>query len=106
MTRDATPVDRPGTAEPLRLRTPRRASTLPEWMLNPPPPRRTLGDRVATVFAALPGASRLRRRWWAWQERDRLYQRYPNAFKLVAMVVSWAVVMVLVLLVYGLYGQV
>ncbi|RUL92871.1 hypothetical protein [Verrucosispora sp. FIM060022] len=106
MTRDGTPAEQPATDETIRLRTPRQASTLPAWMLDPPPPRRTLGVRVGQAFAALPGAGRLRRRWWAWQDRDRLYQRYPIAFKLVAMVVSWVVVMALVLLVYALYGQI
>ncbi|MBL6274799.1 hypothetical protein JMF97_01320 [Micromonospora fiedleri] len=106
MTRDGTPTEQPATDETIRLRTPRQASTLPAWMLDPPPPRRTLGVRVGQAFAALPGADRLRRRWWAWQDRDRLYQRYPTAFKLVAMVVSWVVVMALVLLVYALYGQI
>ncbi|MEV6690716.1 hypothetical protein AB0M35_04480 [Micromonospora sp. NPDC051196] len=102
MTTDGTPTDRPVTDAPVRLRTPRQSTTLPDWMLDPPPPRRTLGARVAGAFAALPGASRLRRRWWAWQDRDRLYQRYPNTFKVVAMVVSWAVGTALVLLVYAL----
>ncbi|MGC5029607.1 hypothetical protein [Micromonospora sp. DT229] len=104
MTSDGTSAERPDEA--IRLRTPRPASTLPAWMLDPPPPRRTLGVRVAQAFAALPGAGRLRRRWWAWQDRDRLYQRYPTTFKLVAMVVSWIVVMALVSLLYALYAQI
>ncbi|TCB96218.1 hypothetical protein E0H26_16515 [Micromonospora zingiberis] len=105
MTSDGTPAGRPTSEEPPRLRTPRQPTTLPDWMLDPPPPRRTLGVRVAEAVAALPGAARVRRRWWAWQDRDRLYQRYPNSFKFVAIVVSWVVVMVLVMLIYALYSQ-
>ncbi|MEU6022063.1 hypothetical protein ACGFIK_01240 [Micromonospora sp. NPDC048871] len=104
MTTGGTSTERPD--ETIRLRTPRPASTLPAWMLDPPPPRRTLGVRVAQAFAALPGVGRLRRRWWAWQDRDRLYQRYPTTFKMVAMVVSWIVVMALVSLLYALYAQI
>ena len=70
------------------------------------PLHRRSRDLVARQGSGQRCADRLRRRWWAWQDRDRLYQRYPTAFKLVAMVVSWVVVMALVLLVYALYGQI
>ncbi len=106
MSRDGTTGgDRQRSADPIHLRTPARSSTLPEWMLDPPPPRRTLGVRLKEGIAALPGAERLRRRWWAWQRRERLYQRHPNTVKIVAMVLSWTVVLLLVLAVYALYGQ-
>lgn len=75
-------------------------------MLDPPPARRTLGARIADGVAALPGAGWLRRRWWAWQRRQRLSERFPNTVKIAAMVVSWAVIMILVLFAYALYGQV
>ncbi len=92
-------------AEPVRLRTPDRPPTLPDWMLDPPPPRRTLGVRVADAMAALPGAGWLRRRWWAWQRRQRLYQRFPNTVKILAMLVSFVVILVMVMFAYGLYSQ-
>ncbi|RIV40945.1 hypothetical protein D2L64_03985 [Micromonospora radicis] len=88
------------------MRTPRAPSTLPEWMLNPPPPRRTVGVRIGQAVRALPGAERLRRRWHRWQLRERLYQRYPNAVKILAMVISWFVIMILVSIAYALYAQV
>lgn len=97
--------DRQDSADPIRLRTPTRSTTLPDWMLDPPPPRRTLGVRFKERVAALPGAARLRRRWWAWQRRERLYQRHPNTVKIVAMVVSWTVILLLVLSVHALYGR-
>ncbi|PZG07975.1 hypothetical protein C1I95_30420, partial [Micromonospora craterilacus] len=80
--------------------------TLPDWMRDPPPARRTLGTRLADGMAALPGAGWLRRRWWAWQRRQRLYQRFPNTVKIGAMLVSFVVILVMVMLAYGLYGQV
>ncbi|MGN9809645.1 hypothetical protein ACTMSW_09830 [Micromonospora sp. BQ11] len=83
-------------------RTPQQPSALPGWMLDPPPPRRTLGVRVAETVEALPGARRLRERWWAWQQRRKLYQRYPNTVKVVAFFLCWAIALFLVLAVYGL----
>ncbi|GIJ77086.1 hypothetical protein SAMN05443287_101264 [Micromonospora phaseoli] len=90
--------------EHVRLRTPEQPSVLPDWMLDPPPPRRTLGVRLAEAVAALPGAGRIRRRWWIWQRRERLSQRYPNAVKIMAVLVSFAVILLLVLSVHALYG--
>ncbi|MER7456087.1 hypothetical protein [Micromonospora sp. NPDC126480] len=87
------------------LRTPQPASTLPDWMLDPPPPRRTVGDRVAAAFWSLPGATALRHRWWAWQRRQRLYQRFPNAAKVTALVLCFVVALALVLAANALYGM-
>jgi hypothetical protein len=87
------------------LRAPQQPSTLPEWMLNPPPPRRTVGDRLAGAVNALPGAARLRRRWWAWQGRQRLHQRYPNAVKVSAFFLSFAAALALVLAANALFGM-
>ncbi|MDG4792473.1 hypothetical protein [Micromonospora sp. WMMD1082] len=91
--------------EPVRLRTPEHPTTLPDWMRDPPPARRTLGTRLTESVAALPGAGAVRRRWWAWQGRERLHQRYPNTVKIVAMAVSFVVSLALVLFAYALYGQ-
>lgn len=71
-------------------------------MLDPPPPRRTAGDRIAAALLALPGAAALRRRWQVWQGRRRLYQRFPNTMKVVGFVVSFAVTLTLVMAVYVL----
>ncbi|MEV2240521.1 hypothetical protein [Micromonospora sp. NPDC049891] len=95
---------RPG--DPVRLRTPDQPTVLPDWMLDPPPPRRTLGVRIAEGVAALPGAGAVRRRWWSWQGRQRLRDRYPNTVKVIAMLVSFVASLALVLLIYGLYSQV
>ncbi|MEV4710058.1 hypothetical protein [Micromonospora sp. NPDC049374] len=89
----------------VRLRTPDQPSALPDWMLDPPPPRRTLGVRIAEGVAALPGAGTVRRRWWAWQGRRRLRDRYPNTVKVIAMLVSFVVSLALVLFIYALYSQ-
>ncbi|WBB89179.1 hypothetical protein [Verrucosispora sp. WMMC514] len=88
------------------LRTPEQPSALPDWMLNPPPARRTLGTRLAEGVAALPGAGAVRRRWWAWQRRQPLRQRYPNTMKIIALLVSFVASLALVLVLYALYGQV
>ena len=86
-------------------RTPQQPSALPDWMRDPPPPRRTLGVRFAETVEALPGARRLRERWWARQQRQKLYQRYPNAVKVVAFFLCWAVALALVLAAYALSGM-
>ncbi|RKN49263.1 hypothetical protein [Micromonospora endolithica] len=84
------------------LRAPQQPSVLPDWMRDPPPPRRTLGDRIAGAVGSLPGARRLRERRWAREQRQKLYQRYPNTVKVVAFFLCWAVALLLVLTVYGL----
>ncbi|MGC5050700.1 hypothetical protein ACLQ2S_04500 [Micromonospora sp. DT48] len=91
--------------DPARLRPPDRPTVLPSWMLDPPPARRTLGVRITENLVALPGAAALRRRWWAWQRRQRLRERYPNTVKVVAMLVSFVASLALVLLLHALYGQ-
>ncbi|SCL33546.1 hypothetical protein GA0074692_3597 [Micromonospora pallida] len=88
-----------------RARQPGQPSLLPDWMRNPPPPRTTLGDRVAGGLLRIPGAPRIRRAWWAWRERQRLYQRFPNAVKIVAFFASWAVALALVLIAWGLFSM-
>ncbi|MEW2380767.1 hypothetical protein AB0873_01530 [Micromonospora sp. NPDC047707] len=88
------------------LRTPQQPSSLPEWMLNPPPPRRTVGDRLAGAALALPGAAVLRRQWWAWQGRRRLHERYPNAVKVAAFFLCFAAALALVLAANALFGMV
>ncbi|MDM4723107.1 hypothetical protein QTQ03_27185 [Micromonospora sp. WMMA1363] len=90
---------------PPKLRTPRQPSTLPDWMLDPPPPRRTVGDRTATAVLTLPGVAALRRGWWSWQGRRRLHQRYPNTVKVVASVLSFLVALALVLAANALFGM-
>ncbi|MBX7268416.1 hypothetical protein KIF24_21955 [Micromonospora sp. Llam7] len=90
--------------EQVHPRTPDRPTALPSWMLDPPPPRRTLGVRLAEAVAALPGAGWVRRRWWAWQRRQRLSQRYPNTVKILAVIVSFVVILILVLSAHALYG--
>ncbi|WP_018219017.1 hypothetical protein [Salinispora vitiensis] len=85
-----------------RLHQPEQPPSLPAWMLDPPPARRTAGDRIATALLALPGATALRRRWQVWQARRRLYQRFPNTMKVVGFVVSFAVTLALVMAVYVL----
>ncbi len=87
------------------LRTPRPAATLPDWMLDPPSPRRTVGDRVAGVAWSLPGAMALRRRWWAWQGRQRLHQRFPNAVKTVSFFLCFLLALGLVLAANALFGM-
>ncbi|MFF0719592.1 hypothetical protein [Micromonospora sp. NPDC003816] len=89
---------------PVSLRTPDQPSMLPDWMRDPPPPRRTLGARVGDRLAALPGARWLRGRWWAWQRRQRLYQRFPVTTKIVMMVVAWTLALILVLAAYGIFS--
>jgi hypothetical protein len=85
-----------------RSRRPDQPSLLPDWMRDPPPPRATLGDRIAAAVLRIPGAPGVRRGWWAWRERRRLYQRFPNAVKIVAFFASWAVALALVLIAWGL----
>lgn len=106
MTTDRGPDRTRRPDEGVRLRTPDQPSALPDWMLNPPPARRTLGVRFAEGLAALPGAAAVRRRWWAWQGRRRLRERYPNTVKIVAMLAAFVASLALVLVIYALYGQV
>ncbi|MBQ1049336.1 hypothetical protein KBX50_12805 [Micromonospora sp. C51] len=106
MTTDRGPDRTRRPEEGVRMRTPDQPSPLPDWMLNPPPARRTLGTRLAEGVAALPGAGALRRRWWAWQRRQPLRQRYPNTMKIFALLVSFVASLALVLVIYALYGQV
>ncbi|SCE72673.1 hypothetical protein GA0070618_0462 [Micromonospora echinospora] len=87
-----------------RSRPPGQPSLLPDWMRDPPPPRVTLGDRVAAGLLRLPGAPRARQSWWAWQDRRRLYERFPNSFKIVAFFASWAIALTLVLTAWGLFA--
>jgi len=49
-------------------------------------------------------ARRIQRRWWAWQERKRLDQRYPIGFKVVAFFASWIMALALLMMVFWLYG--
>ncbi|WP_018253618.1 hypothetical protein [Salinispora mooreana] len=85
-----------------RLHQPEQPPSLPAWMLDPPPPRRTAGDRIVEVLLTLPGAAALRRRWQVWQGRRRLYQRFPNTMKVAGFIVSFAVTLGLVMAVYVL----
>jgi hypothetical protein len=82
----------------------RQQSALPEWMRNPPPARLTLGRRFSGVLNRRPAWTALQRRWWAWQDRQRLYQRFPIAFKIVAFFVAWVIATVLVLAMYGIFS--
>ncbi|WP_080640911.1 hypothetical protein [Salinispora oceanensis] len=85
-----------------RLHQPEQPPSLPAWMLDPPPARRTAGDRIATALLALPGATALRRRWQVRQDRHRLYQRFPNMMKVAGFAVCFAVTLGLVLATYAL----
>lgn len=76
---------------------------LPEWMRDPPPPRLTLGRRVSAALARRPAWVRLQHRWWNWQERQRLHERYPVGFKIVAFFVAWIVATALVLAMYAIF---
>lgn len=89
-------------SRPPRLHQPEQPPSLPAWMLDPPPSRRTAGDRIATALLALPGATALHRRWQVRQDRQRLYQRFPNTMKVVGFVVCFAVTLGLVLAIYAL----
>jgi hypothetical protein len=82
----------------------RPRATLPDWMRDPPPPRMTLGRRVSMALDRRPAWRALRRRWWAWQERRRLYQRFPVGFKIVAFFASWLLALALVLGVYAVFS--
>ncbi|MFV2100322.1 hypothetical protein [Micromonospora sp. LOL_024] len=104
MTTDGDTASKRQADERVRPRTPGQPSALPDWMRDPPPPGRTLGVRLADAVAALPGAGRIRRRWWIWQQRERLAERYPNAVKIMAVVLSFVVILLLVLSAHALYG--
>lgn len=80
----------------------RQQSALPEWMRDPPPPRMTIGRRVDAALERRPGFVALRSRWWAWQERRRLHDRFPISFKIVAFFASWLLATALVLAAFGL----
>ena len=73
---------------------------LPDWMRNPPADRTTISDRLAR----LPGGAAVRRRWWAWQDRRRLHERFPVAFKIVAFFLSWIFATILVVFAYGFFS--
>lgn len=104
-TEPGTTTSRPASPEvSVRAGRSGQRSTLPDWMLNPPPPRITLGQRVGAALLRLPGAPRLRRSWWAWQERQRLHERYPNSFKIIAFFASWGLAIVLFLAAYALFS--
>jgi hypothetical protein len=75
---------------------PHRSSALPDWMRNPEPAGPDFDPRMGA-------AGWFQRRWWAWQERKRLDQRYPIAFKVVAFFASWAIALALLLGMYALY---
>ncbi|XTZ15213.1 hypothetical protein ACQSSU_27850 [Micromonospora echinospora] len=86
----------------VRPAPPAQPSLLPEWMRNPPPPRLTLGDRVAAGLMRVPGAPGARQAWWAWRGRRRLHERFPNSFKILAFFASWAIALVMLLTAYAL----
>lgn len=94
------PRSQHSSVTPARQRTAR--VDLPDWMRAPAPPRLTLGDRVTRALARLPGGRATQRRWWAWQDRSRLYERYPMSFKIAAFFLSWTLATVLVLAAYGI----
>lgn len=79
------------------------ASALPQWMRAPEPPRATIGSRVTAALGRTPGATWLQRRWWAWQDRERLDQRHPVGFKIVAFFASWFLALALLLGAYALF---
>ena len=79
-------------------------SSLPEWMLNPPPPRLTLTQRLTAPVTRTPRWKALQQRWWRWQDRTRLYDRYPTTFKITAFFVSWLLAMVLLSVAYTLFA--
>lgn len=95
-----------GTPTPSPRRQPAQRPTLPDWMRDPPPPRLTLGDRITGALLRVPGAAAVRRYWWAWRDRQRLYQRFPTTFKIVAFFASWAIALVLLLVSYALFSLV
>jgi hypothetical protein len=96
MTGDRTRPIRPRRPfEPTRP-APDRSSALPEWMRNPQPAGLDLGPRTGA-------AGWLQRRWWVWQERKRLDQRYPISFKVIAFFASWFLALALLLGAYALY---
>nr|MDT0657117.1 hypothetical protein [Micromonospora sp. DSM 115978] len=93
-------------SDKVRLPPDRRQSVLPDWMRDPPPPRLTVGRRIGMALARLPGAATVRRRWWAWQERRRLYERFPVSFKIVAFFASWLLALGMVLALYLLFARI
>ncbi|MEU4568523.1 hypothetical protein [Micromonospora sp. NPDC023956] len=95
-------TDTRGPHVTVRPEPPAQPSLLPDWMRNPPPPRVTLGDRVTATLLRVPGAPGIRRAWWTWRDRQRLHERFPNSFKIVAFFVSWTLALVLLLGAYGL----
>lgn len=62
----------------------------------------TLGRRLSSTCARIPGANGMQRRWWAWQERRRLHERFPVGFKIVSFFLAWIVATVLLLTAYAL----
>jgi len=98
-----TPVRPRRPFEPARP-APARSSALPDWMRNPQPPRETITGRALAPLGRLQVARRIQRRWWAWQERKRLDQRYPIGFKVVAFFASWIMALALLMMVFWLYG--
>ncbi|SCL31987.1 hypothetical protein [Micromonospora inyonensis] len=100
-----TNTDGPDRADPpARSRPTGQPSQLPDWMRDPPPARLTLGDRVTARLLRVPGAPRLRHAWWMWRDRQRLHQRFPNSFKIVAFFVSWGLAVALLLAAYALFS--
>ncbi|NLU79980.1 hypothetical protein HCA58_16625 [Micromonospora sp. HNM0581] len=91
--------------DPVCLQTSQQPSALPDWMLNPPPARRTFGVRIGERVTTLPGAGVIRRRWWAWQRRQPLRERYPNTVKVIALFACFVVSLALMLAIYSLYGR-
>ena len=79
-------------------------SSLPEWMLNPPPPRLTLTQRLTAPVTRTPRWQALQHRWWRWQDRTRLYDRYPTAFKITAIFASWVLAMAMISVAYMLFA--
>jgi hypothetical protein len=79
-------------------------SNLPEWMLNPPPPRLTLMQRLTAPLTRQPAWRALQQRWWRWQDRTRLHESHPTAFKIVAVFASWVLIMVMLAVVYLLFA--
>lgn len=81
------------------------ATSIPDWVLDPPPPRLTLGARWSRWVDRRPALRRLRTLWWRWRDRRRISDRFPVATKIVIWPIAWAVALTGFYLAYYLFEK-
>jgi hypothetical protein len=92
-------------SQPGPEQTSQSSGNIPEWVLDPPPPRLTVGRRWSRWVDRRPWLRAVRRGWWRWRDRRKLSDRFPIAVKIIVWPIAWAIALAGFYIAYYLFEK-